>query len=577
MSTTASSVSKANGNAAAAAGATTSALTESKTAADMPELKLHQLVKTGDVNAVRTYLGNPGAGFNINAVDREGHNALWIAAEALNEPMADLLLAYGATVIQNTQAYVGKNKKDKFVADTALKALKQVQAELKKTPQKIFSSTIQTHTNLFRKFKARFNVEVQPFSSYETGSLEDDGRLLVGIRSKTQLLSGAENSHELRVTDVNGRETIVAYNGRVVSGDSKAKYKLPPLIFFMHHRDDTTFKLIVRNFEFLRRLGYSKLCFETDHDVRLEDIDTENYGRVFSDPAFQREHTAKDIEEIKVHHEFLAQVKTQRHWLKFEGIDMSFGMGARTSATAKAIITTDAITQVRDEFLAPRLVKATDEAQGGTITILGFAHEGVLSHLVAMGSENAFQFQIYHCFSSQHPDEKNEAYRIVRAAAENKGGVGKNDTAHTRFKTTRLDAAVENGIFIMDSTFQANIILAAQTLDPNKVLNAFALEPQYAIVIKSSDLSGKLAALQQLLGLPCDAGIHESGRVDVLLYLKSFEDAKGLNAHIHQKLPLVKPLQFYVSRDSNKGECVAVIPDTNMEKGNEPAIVQALK
>lgn len=48
-----------------------------------------------------------------------------------------------------------------------------------------------------------------------------------------------------------------------------SKYKLPPLVLFESHADRSVTDFLIRNLDYLREVGYTKICFELPKGLAL--------------------------------------------------------------------------------------------------------------------------------------------------------------------------------------------------------------------------------------------------------------------------------------------------------------------
>lgn len=567
----------ASGTASVATASTSSASaastvsTHNKNAKDNAEkTRLHELVKTGKLTVVAKYLAKPPAGFDINAVDNDGHNALWHAALALDEPMAHLLLEKGITVIQNLDTALNR---ENFETDTALKALLLIQAELNETPSKVTEEVISTHTRLFSTFQRHCRLETKKFSKGKNCHLNKDGRFIVKPLRVQDIATLEKDLVKLKggviAFDSTGKENLIAYKGQLVR-DVKKNYIRPPLFFVEAHDDYSVREFIIRNFDFFERMGYSRLCVEYDYNIDLE-TQLIQLSQFFNDKELRKERSKGDIQDLSNRFRFLSEVTKQSHWLTYEGIDLALeGTGLRFE-NRKKLTESEQMFQLRDEAMAKRIMQATDTAQGGTITLVGLRHLGILDYLVRDAGESAFQFQTYYCYTSSMTDLHNQDRRETLACFESYH-------ARPEFNLTKFDLASANGIAQIYYTFRMKVASAALSMNPDGMLNvARSWKPKHVRFMQTEEeLSQGITLLNKLLGLSFIIGIDNNARADALLYFKDYDQKTFLELveRIEAHIRLVKPLQFYSCQDSSKDKFVLVIPGINQE--NRLAIEEAV-
>ncbi len=515
--------------------------------------KLHQIARNGTIAEARKLLAT---GYDVNTLDEHNHNALWEACSAIKVEMVEFLIDKGAKAMPNLMMEIDKIKRKGqkvLIMDTPLLGLKILQNRLNNdaTPDMVKISWNQ----IFEKIKSQIKIENSLIMKENTVSLTilADGKIKFELRTFTaeeamSLMSENSSLKHGQVFDRKTGQAIVHKYKNQMLGCSVSHYRLPPLIFFYSHIEETTFEFIVRNLSFLKSMGYSKFCFEFDYDQNLDSVIENMEGGVL-----QKDREPNWHKQFVITAAFLKKIKEQKDWLSYHGIDLVLGP-LRDVKTVDAVAENASIIKARDACMAEKLAMHTNLAEGGTITILGGGHASFLPKLVKTASNNAFNFQLYHCYNS-----KNQSAESIRAVlqAELHGGVveGASVGPLHGFSVKQLDEAGPGGLSAMDKAFQMNI-------------QAQITEPSYEsyLGVKEKDETENLKILKSIFKLPFIAGVQaDSFAVDALLYVNSITDYKEVEELISSKINLVHPIRInkVLEQHNAKGKYVLIVPDIN--------------
>lgn len=386
---------------------------------------LHFAVEKGHFNVVKWLLEQ---GADINVQDTSHQTALSLAALSLNIEMVTLLLTYHPKTLVFTSDTVALTPiagtfSEKYISISSAKAKQLSRDNL---------IALGKATKIIQLLRPIMTLEAQQYSmkhNFDATKLTRTGQMVFATQHdfiKNGSMDAAVNITEYDLN--NNKQTLRKFNGKDVNNapvKDIPTYTLPPLVFFMDHNDDATFELIVRNFEYLKKLGYTRLCFEYDHDRNfaqtLKDFHQgltgfENDASTAS-TRHERELSRLHADMLKIHMDFFGKVLKQP-WLKYVGVDSALGLSARTlNGFFSSLVQTKLMDDVRETSFAERIIHETNLCQGGTISILGGAHYGVQQKLIEYGASSALKYQFYYCSKKPILDSKEALRRSLRSVS----------------------------------------------------------------------------------------------------------------------------------------------------------------
>lgn len=193
-------------------------------------------------------------------------------------------------------------------------------------------------------------------------------------------------------------------------------FKVPPVILFVSHENNAALKLLINQFDFLKKLEYSTIGYELDNDISLNNsietltTDLSEYSKIpskdeqveeillqlIADKAIipsekekQRKLIRRELDRApdmvlygenvtKPLLEFFQSLEKQNKELRYLGLDAPLN---DFRSDAQLIATSPKIIQARDEYMAVTLARSALENQGGVVGVMGYGHSGVQKKL----------------------------------------------------------------------------------------------------------------------------------------------------------------------------------------------------
>lgn len=172
----------------------------------------------------------------------------------------------------------------------------------------------------------------------------------------------------------------------------KHNFKVPPLIFLMSHKDPSSFEILQRNFNELKRLGYKAICLELDSDDSLEKVlfdlrETTNSIKMKSD----------DREVAAIHADFIKSFTDAG--FSYHGVDAP--LGALRSDRFRSLTTSKIGMRARDSHIAKMVATYAEQYRGGVAIFIGGAHCTFLEALKIHNKGTTDPFVVYQVYSEQ--------------------------------------------------------------------------------------------------------------------------------------------------------------------------------
>lgn len=309
------------------------------------------------------------------------------------------------------------------------------------------------------------------------------------------------------------------------------------------HDDNATTNIVKGSFEFLRTLGYSKICIEIDQNDSLDSL-IDNYERLRRDPD------AENRKQGEKYFDFYTQIKQNAAWLAFQGIDFNLGNRRSSKKLLREAVANKEFNEARETEFATKVITSANQADGGVIVIIGLGHgPNLQNRLMRLGNTQGNDYMFLAAFS-----ELNSCVEQLRA--------------ESRFPLGRmtLDLTHENSNDVLKQ-FQEAVLnrIPAVPLD--------APLAQYVHYMNNSPTK-EFTELKNRLNLPLTLARDAHGNIDAMLALNSNQQ-KNLGELINDicsKIELIVDLK--VVRDENHNFYL-VIPGLNRISGNEKAVEEA--
>lgn len=484
-----------------------------------------------------------------NCIDRNGKTPLHYATQNLNEAMIDRLLEGGAKVLTSIDYKTG-------TANSPLETMVKLKAEHEKSIKNIDKNNLATNeakiesllkealiiNRIIQKIKSIINKEAtelaqNPHLNIEAIHFDEFGKFYFGTTKDILKIKNAATSKNISAIDFNSnKEIILSYNGKAVRNPLlmiERQYFTPPLVFFVDHRDPSTFQFILRNLPFLKSLGYSSICFEHDHDKTLAETMAIFKKFIESAPLKPSAEDMQNIKIAKLHLDFFKQLELHK-WLKFVGIDAA--LGNLRSESFKDLFVRPEMSDARETEFARKLVLETDRTNGGTIAIVGLEHNGIQKKLVEYGSSSALSYQYYFYYSRAFFDVEPSKYFL--------GLDYKFDFPLQKIESSKETAEKER---IIKTNILIEILKNQRPLDYVQYLTEDTCD---------------LKILKDHFKVPFVAAVDKDHTVDALLPVKDFKEYQFVTALLYKKLNLEKPIRLQINE---KGEFMLVLPRINKE------------
>ena len=240
-----------------------------------------------------------------------------------------------------------------------------------------------------------------PFSQLANiNQYEDDSRSFCRITSEAEFLKFQQA--------MLGREVGLSELGMI----TPAQFSLPLLLFYEVHDDEASRETILSLLPFLAKMGYSHFCLEEDHDASAEEItDKLMYSTSRTLNVLNKQKKEEPLTSIEAQvlpqavrllpaeMSLLLIMQTLRKLnIKYRGIDDHYGnhrwSGGMSEDEALASLSK------RDPRIAKRLTDTAKASGGGTVALMGAAHEsGVHANaqkmLTGVDVQNTLTFHVH--------------------------------------------------------------------------------------------------------------------------------------------------------------------------------------
>ncbi|WED43274.1 hypothetical protein [Legionella cardiaca] len=193
------------------------------------------------------------------------------------------------------------------------------------------------------------------------------------------------------------------------------KYKLPPLVLFESHADRSTTDFLIKNLDYLKKVGYKTFCFEIEVGQSLEKLIEfqrtiiQQQTKLIAAMDSRHPEYEKLVEQLRTvgyKQQLLLELKDSG--LEFRAIDTSVQSQLKTGINSLE----------RNETLAKNTLAAANEVDGGVIVLTGFGHCIYQQMIADFDKEHAKDYLWFHL---HNPDYETAVHKKLVTAYQNEG------------------------------------------------------------------------------------------------------------------------------------------------------------
>lgn len=249
---------------------------------------------------------------------------------------------------------------------------------------------------------------------------------------------------------------LQAFNQDKSTNKCAGKYKVPPIFFFVAHVNANVYELIANNFDYLKKLGYTRICFEHDNnqtldeaiqcieaDIKTFEAEKAQYYTETLDAAgkkfFEEGQIVQDT-VFKPLYKFLCAIK--QSGFTYVGMDGPL-KEFRNPEFVDVITTNSEIEAAREQCMLNNILAQAEASEGGTIVITGYGHAKLQEKMEAHIKES-----ISHCLFFDFNPICDELFQTEEFLQE---------IAATQFKHKPLALDTTKGGSALNQQFQKHI------------------------------------------------------------------------------------------------------------------------